>query len=154
LQEIANAKAVVVYAGTKSVSARIFALAPLLAGVQLTPHCQAVLDIMSDQSRKDSWWSQKRDLYTLLLKFKGSEATDSRDMIYALLGISSDAQDADYLRPNYKKNPGQVVYTATSFLFGLSQFPHHTMPELLRNFTSLTQGPLENGRIEKCEQCR
>lgn len=38
LQEVANAKAAVVYAGTKSVSARIFTLAPLLTRVQPEPH--------------------------------------------------------------------------------------------------------------------
>jgi len=53
--------------------------------------------------RKDSWWSQKRDLYTLLLKFRGSKVSDERDIIYALLGISSDALDTDILRADYTK---------------------------------------------------
>ena len=137
LQEVANAKAAVVCSGTKSVSARIFALAPLLIGAKLEPHCQAVLDIMPGSSRKESWWSQKRDLYTLLLKFRGSEASDQRDMIYALLGISSDAQDTDNLRADYTKTVQQVVHDATSFLFSLTDFPYYTMAELFCNFTSL-----------------
>jgi len=38
LQEVANARAALVCSGTKSVTARIFALAPLLIGVQPEPH--------------------------------------------------------------------------------------------------------------------
>ena len=102
LQEVANATTAVVCSGTKSVPARIFALAPSLTGVQPELHCQAVLDIMPGQS-KDSWWSQKRDLYTLLVKFNGSKASDQRDMIYALLGISSDVRDNDSLSADYTK---------------------------------------------------
>ncbi|OCK90799.1 uncharacterized protein K441DRAFT_731328 [Cenococcum geophilum 1.58] len=103
LQEVANAKAAVVCTGTKSIPARIFALAPLLTREDPELHCQAVLDIMPGQSRKDSWWSQKRDLYTLLVKFNGSEASDQRDIIYALLGISSNAHNNDSLRADYTK---------------------------------------------------
>ncbi|KAF2177019.1 HET-domain-containing protein, partial [Zopfia rhizophila CBS 207.26] len=103
LQEVANANAAVVCTGNRSVPARIFALTPWLTGVRPKPHCQAVLDIMPGRSRKDSWWSQKRDLYTLLVKFNGSKASDERDMIYALLGISSDARDNDSLRADYTK---------------------------------------------------
>jgi len=39
LQEVANAKAAVICSGTKSVSARIFALAPLLIGAKPEPYC-------------------------------------------------------------------------------------------------------------------
>ncbi|OCK89825.1 HET-domain-containing protein, partial [Cenococcum geophilum 1.58] len=137
LQEVANAKAAVVCSGTRSISARIFALAPLLIGAKPEPHCQAVLDIMPGSSRKESWWSQKRDLYTLLLKFRESKATDQRDIIYALLGISSDARDTDNLRADYTKTVQQVVHNATLFLFGLTDFPYHTMAEFICNFTSL-----------------
>ncbi|KAF2174550.1 HET-domain-containing protein, partial [Zopfia rhizophila CBS 207.26] len=117
LQEVANANAAVVCTGNRSVPARIFALTPWLTGVRPKPHCQAVLDIMPGRSRKDSWWSQKRDLYTLLVKFNGSKASDERDMIYALLGISSDARDNDSLRADYTKSTQQVIHDAISFLF-------------------------------------
>lgn len=127
IQEVANAKTALVCVGTKSVSSRIFALAPWLIGIQPESHCQAVLDIMPGQSRETSWWSQKRDLYTLLQKFKRSEASDSRDMIYALLGISSDGYDADTLRPDYEKTDLQVVHAAASFLFGLTECYYHTI---------------------------
>jgi hypothetical protein len=92
LQEVANAKRATVYSGTKSVSARVFAIAPTLVNVHVEDHCQAVLDIMPGLSREFSWWSEKRDLGTLLLKFGASEATDQRDKIYAMFGISSEPQ--------------------------------------------------------------
>ncbi|KAF2464838.1 HET-domain-containing protein [Lindgomyces ingoldianus] len=137
LQEVANAKRAVVCSGTKSVSARIFALAPLLMNTTPEPHCQAVLDIMPGPSRKYSWWSQKRDLYTLLRKFKSSKASDPRDMIYALLGISSDAHSTNRLRADYTKDLQQVVVDTASFFFGRSDFTFHTVPELLQHGTSL-----------------
>jgi hypothetical protein len=137
LQEVANAKRAVVSSGTKSVSARIFALAPFLMEINPEPHCQAVLDIMPGRSRKDSWWSQRRDLYTLLVKFGGSMASDPRDMLFALLGISSDARDTDSLRADYTKDHRQVVHDTSLFIFGLSGLPFHTIPELVCNCTSL-----------------
>ncbi len=101
LQEVANARADIVACGTMSVSARIFTLIPSLVGINPDPHCQAVLDMMPGLSRKESWWSQMRDLRTLLLKFAKSEASDQRDIIYALLSISSDACAINFLQADY-----------------------------------------------------
>jgi hypothetical protein len=104
LQEIANAKKASVWCGTKSVRARTFALAPSLIGIKPERHCQAVLDIMPGRLQEESWWSESRDLYNLLLKFRESRASDPRDKVYALLGISSDARNTDSLRPDYTKD--------------------------------------------------
>jgi hypothetical protein len=134
LQEVANAKAALVCSGTKSVLAVVFALAPFLIGAEPEPHCQAVLDIMPGLPRNNSWWSQKRDLYTLLQKFSGSVASDPRDRIYALLRISSDARDTDALRADYTKTIDQVVRGAAIFLFGLPDIHSHSMEYLLGNF--------------------
>ena len=127
LQEVTNANVAIVCAGSRSVSAHIFTLAPLLIKVQPEPHCQAVLGIMPGPSRKDSWWSQKRNLYTLLLKFNGSQAGDPRDLIYALLGISSNAQDTNNLHVDYTKTVQQVIHDAALFLFSLFDSPYCTI---------------------------
>ena len=116
LQEIANARVARIYCGRKSVSARVFAQFPSLLGVQTDSHCQAVLDVMPGYSRKESWWGRKRDLYTLLSKFRNSEATDERDIIYALLGISSDACQSNTLVPDYSRSLEEVIQDTTSFL--------------------------------------
>lgn len=55
------------------------------------PHTQSVLDIMPGPLRHRSWWTSNRDLGTLLRKFRSSQAGDPRDLVYTLLGISSDA---------------------------------------------------------------
>jgi len=116
LQEIANARVATIHCGTKSVSARIFAQFPSIIGLEPNSHCQAVLDIMPGLSRKESWWGQDRNLHNLLMKFRKSEATDQRDVIYALLGISLDACQSDILIPDYTKSLHEVVWDTTSFL--------------------------------------
>jgi Heterokaryon incompatibility protein (HET)/Ankyrin repeats (3 copies) len=116
LQEVANARVAEVICGTKSVSARIFSLVPAFVGIVPDPHSQAVLDIMPGHSRESSWWAQKRDLQTLLLKFGNSEASDPRDHIFALLGISTDACNTDLLKPNYENSIQEVIGETVSFI--------------------------------------
>jgi ankyrin repeat protein len=163
LQEVANARAAEVICGTRSVSARIFALIPSLMGITPDPHCQAVLDIMPGPSRKSSWWTQKRNLQTLLLKFGKSEASDPRDIIYALLSMSSDACDTDLLQANYEKSVQEVIHDAALFLlhFHGSGYPIHclldwTLPEFLENLNSLSnkvlKWALERGYVAVVKQ--
>lgn len=117
LQEVAFAKAAIISCGTKSVSARLFGLAPLLLEVVPDAHCQSVLDIMPGPWREASWWSQNQNLYTLLLNFGRSEATESRDLVYALQGMSSDAKHAATLLPNYEKSEANLVRDVVRFIY-------------------------------------
>ncbi|CAN9314482.1 unnamed protein product [Alternaria sp. RS040] len=135
LQEIANAKKASILCGTKSVRARTFALAPSLVGVTPDRHSQAVLDIMPGRLRENTWWTENRDLYNLLLKFSESKASDPRDKVYALLGISSDAQNTDSLRPDYTRSLQNAIHDTSSFLFGPSDVPYETMSEFLEDLT-------------------
>ena len=57
----------------------------------------------------------------MLDKFRSSEATDPRDKIYALLGISSNACDTDLLRADYGKNLEDTIFDTTSFLLNLNE---------------------------------
>jgi ankyrin repeat protein len=116
LQEVANARSAIVVCGLKHISTRIFALFPPILHVTPDPHCQAVLDIMPSRLRDNSWWSQKRTLHMLLQKFIASQATDKRDMIFALLDISSDACDTNLLCADYEKSLKEVVRDTASFL--------------------------------------
>ena len=115
LQEVANARAGLVCCGEKSIPARLFACAPRLLDIEPDPRIQAVLDIMPGPVRNTSWWSQSRELYTVLRKFGESEASDSRDMIYALLGICSNAKDPGILRADYNKTPQELIRDVTRF---------------------------------------
>lgn len=71
---------------------------------------------MPGPSRQESWWVQDRTLRTLLEKFRECEASDEQDMIYALIGISSDAHDSNILDQNYEKLSEQVVQDTILFI--------------------------------------
>ncbi|OCK79113.1 HET-domain-containing protein [Lepidopterella palustris CBS 459.81] len=118
LQEIANARRASIVCGWKSVSTQTFAIVPPLLGVKASKQCRAVLDIMPGGSRNHSWWSKGRTLHTLLKRFRTSQATEQRDLIYALLNMSSDACGGKILVPDYTKELKKVVQETTSFLLG------------------------------------
>ena len=139
LQEVANAKRARIWCGTKSIKSHTFTLAPKLMNVEPERHSQAVLDIMPGSLREESWWSESRDLYNLLLKFKESKATDPRDQVYALLGISLKSPDTEHRnapRPDYEKDPQEVARDTAFFLFGHSDVPYKTISELIEELAS------------------
>lgn len=144
IQEVAKAQSARVACGTKSVTTRIFALVPSLIGVELTSHRQAVFDIMPGPSRISSWWLMNRDLYTLLQKFQGSKASDQRDMIFALHGISSDACDTRTIGADYSKSLEDTVHSTLTSLLGLDEMRISSrcllrwdLPRFLSEFPSL-----------------
>jgi hypothetical protein len=150
IQETANAQVAEIVCGGKSVSASIFALMPPLLEITPDPHCQPILDIMPGSLRDSSWWAKKPDLYTMLNKFRNSEATDPRDKIYALLGISSNACDTDLLRADYRKSLEDTIFDTTSFLLNLNEldppicrFFDWTLLEFLRNLDILANEVLK-----------
>ncbi|KAM0313627.1 hypothetical protein ACHAO8_005284 [Botrytis cinerea] len=117
LQEVANARrSTTVHCGNKSISATIFSQFPALVALNPPVHVQSVLDIMPGISRNESWWAQGQKLQTLILKFRESEATDDRDKIYALLGMSSDTYRSNILNSKYDKSSQQVIREAVSFI--------------------------------------
>jgi hypothetical protein len=107
--------------GGRSVSASVFALMPPLLEITPDLHCQPILDIMPGALRDSSWWAEKRDLHTMLDKFRNSEATDPRDKIYALVGISSDTCGTNDLKTDYGKDLQDVVFNTTSFLLNFNE---------------------------------
>ncbi|RFU26911.1 hypothetical protein B7463_g9427, partial [Scytalidium lignicola] len=152
IQETGNARAADIVCGNKSISANIFALMPSLLGITPDLHCQSIIDIMPGPLRDSSWWAKKRDLYTMLDKFRYSEATNPKDKIYALLGISSDACNTDLLRADYGKSLQDIIFDTVSFLLNLSEsdppiyrFFDWTLPEFLENLHSLANKVLKDG---------
>ncbi|KAI3317792.1 ankyrin repeat-containing domain protein [Xylariaceae sp. AK1471] len=144
IQEVASARTASVICGWKSVSAGIFAQIPSSMGMH-TNHWQTILDIMPGHVRQKSWWSQNRDLRTLLVKFRDSEARDPRDNIYALLGISSDANENDVFRPDYEMSLQNVIQNTISFLLfrklvdlSVYKLPKWTVSQLYRNLDGLS----------------
>ncbi|PON27417.1 hypothetical protein TGAM01_v203798 [Trichoderma gamsii] len=119
LQEAANARAGLVLCGSKAAKPWLLQVIPKLLDIIPDDHCQAVLDVMPGPWRNSSWWNRNQDLYTLLSRFGGSEATEPRDLIYALRGMSSDAKDAPGLYPDYTKSEEELVRDAIIFLYPL-----------------------------------
>lgn len=110
LQEVANARTASVIYGHNQMSTRLFTRLPLVLGISPSGGTQAVLDIMPGHSRSKSWWAERRDLRTLLSKFSGSQATDPRDEVYALLGLCSDQEYASiFIKPDYTRSQEQVA---------------------------------------------
>jgi ankyrin repeat protein len=158
IQEIANARSATIMCGTLTVSSRIFAAMPSLVGITMDPHCQAIFDVMPGPLRKHSWWAKRRDLRTLLLKFRWSKASDSRDVIYALLGISSDARNSEYLLPNYELSEEEVVRDTLAFLLSFNDLgsstpslPQWTLLDFTQSLESLgnrvLQWSVESGKV-------
>jgi hypothetical protein len=146
LQETANAHVAEIVCGRKSVLASVFARTPSLLKLRSYPndHCKSVLEIMPGPFRCSSWWAGKRDLYTLLKKFRSSDATEPRDKIYALLGISSDAGDPCFPKANYEETIQDVIFNTSLFLLKLNnlnspvyRFFSWTLPEFLEKLNVL-----------------
>jgi hypothetical protein len=107
LQEVIAGKNVTAYCGTKSIRMdRLeLVLAEAIKGQELlsipqVPHF--------DSFQKDPSTDMPRPLMELWMSSASSRATDPRDKIYALLGLSSDGQEIVPL-PNYKQ-PLPVVF--------------------------------------------
>ncbi|KAK2007358.1 HET-domain-containing protein, partial [Colletotrichum eremochloae] len=117
LQEVASAHAARICCGGKSVSTQYFGVLPGWLGVAPSPHCQAVIDMMPSVSRAHSWWADRRDIFTLLRHFGHSNATEPRDIIYAICGISTDASGPDVLTPDYTIPAQELTSKVSQFLF-------------------------------------
>ncbi|KAH8887180.1 ankyrin [Thozetella sp. PMI_491] len=144
IQEIASARTAIVTCGWDSIPTRTFSLMPGLMTVRADRHAQAILDVMPGHGRKDSWWSNDRSLHNLLNKFKTCDASRAHDMIYALLGISSDANDSRVFPPDYELSMGALIPRVISYLlFGevldpsIYKFPSWSLTTVINSLDDL-----------------
>lgn len=130
VQEAASARGVFFMCGGHAIVARIFFDLAFLLEVLAKNQARAILDVLPGRRAWESWWNQNRELRTLLVKFQNCEATDERDKVYALLGISSDACLGNAFPPDYEKPMQEVVQNTISFLlFGeLVDLDAHPLP--------------------------
>ncbi|VUC37957.1 unnamed protein product [Clonostachys rosea] len=144
LQEAASARRALIVCGWRSISSRTFALMPSLMDIEPDAHSRAVLEIMPGHLRGSCWWSEKRTLETLLWKFRSSQASDPRDRVYALLGISSDACRKEVFPANYEIDVGLMSQNAISYLLFKTvhdPFLHHLPRWDLDRILSLLETP-------------
>ena len=76
---------------------------------------RAVISLMEGNSAR----VHEKRIYDLVIDFWNRRATDFRDKIYALIGISSDACNSLFLRPNYNLELDQIVYKLVLFSLGI-----------------------------------
>jgi hypothetical protein len=114
MQEVANARDALVYCGSKSIPASIFALSPRLIPVSKPEpsRYQSVLDLMPGSLRKYGRPDYGQDLHSLLLRFSSAQASESYDRVYGLLGMCPDALRDATLKPDYTK-PGKDLLRDT-----------------------------------------
>lgn len=129
LQEAALAKSAMITCGRNEVNSRAFVVMPSLLSVKCSAVQQSRLDILPGLLRAKSWWGESSDknLITLIQKFGKSEASDPRDIIYALLGLSGDTHSSDFLRPDYQISLDEAIQrSVTYFMIQTHDLPRHT----------------------------
>lgn len=177
IQEAAAAKSATITCGRNRVHSRTFALMPAVLEINCSEPEQARLDLMPGLLRDQRSWtssSYSEDLGTLLRKFGHSNATDSRDIIYALIGLCEDAYTSDILRPNYEITLEQVIQNTVAyllkrsgdlhkdsctgvlpawnlkeFLYALQDLPMHTFFWAMQHCEDKLLGDLLNCQLEK-----
>lgn len=149
LQEAALAKSAMITCGRNEVNSRALVVMPSLLSVSCSEGEQARLDILPGLLRAKAWFtSGSNDLLTLLQKFGRSKASDLRDIIYALLGLSGDAHSSEDLRPNYEIDLEEAIQNCVAYLmrqkndlptqFSVQSLPKWSIDTFLDSLTCLT----------------
>ncbi|KAI4598995.1 hypothetical protein KJ359_002411 [Pestalotiopsis sp. 9143b] len=116
IQEVANARRGSVQCGKRFVTCRTFVHAHALLGGKTTQQSRNILDAMPTHWRTSSWWSEERDLFSVLQKFRDSESTLSSDKIYALRGLCSFREDASFFSVDYQQPVQHVILDAIAHM--------------------------------------
>ncbi|KAF5611918.1 heterokaryon incompatibility protein [Fusarium subglutinans] len=126
LQEVANAKKIIVTCNLGEIPGWIFALLPHAMEVKVTEQFQAVLDIMPHPLTPSASRKETRNLSNLLWKFRGCKATDPRDRVYALLGMATDRKESA-IQPDYAKEEHMVMKDLYAYILG-GEWPVYDSP--------------------------
>ncbi|KAL5617601.1 hypothetical protein FOBRF1_006349 [Fusarium oxysporum] len=135
LQEVANARRITVRCSQGRLAHKAFAIIPFAVGVQASEQCQAVLDIMPGPLKRSSWWNKNRNLCQLLWRFRGCQATDPRDRVYALLGMASD-METNAIQADYSKREPAVMREFLGYLSGKEWPAYESMASNIRELQS------------------
>ena len=133
LHDVAFARSAIVTCGWKEINSRAFVVMPSLLNIYCGEGEQARLEIMPGILRATSWWTRSgRDLLTLLRKFGRDRASDKRDVIYALMGLSTDAYSSELLQPDYQLSAQEVIQKCVTYiLLQQGNLSKGTPPQLL-----------------------
>ncbi|KAH6637800.1 heterokaryon incompatibility protein-domain-containing protein [Boeremia exigua] len=134
IQEVAQSRSAVVMRGHYSVEAATFAQLPDLIGVPVDRHCRQVFNVMpgmryapvsqaADFNQNGTWIH--RSLRTLLGDFRESQSTEPKDKIFALLGLSTEHEEAS-ARLSYSKKEKEFVNAIIASL--IPAVPQEALP--------------------------
>ncbi|KAI1116381.1 hypothetical protein F5Y14DRAFT_407931, partial [Nemania sp. NC0429] len=149
LQEVANARRALLCCGTASIDARIFALSPILLEVDLDEHLRAVFDLMPTYSQSGQRKLQDADFGSILTSFRGSEASDPRDKIFALVGLCADGLARELVRPDYTKHRAEATTAVVEYFLAkdfsasskhISKLSTQTIEEFLKDMVLTKHG--------------
>ncbi|KAI0540443.1 heterokaryon incompatibility protein-domain-containing protein [Xylaria digitata] len=116
LQEVANARRVLIYCGTAAVRAQIFAMAPIILETDLSDHVAAVFELMPTFFGGALRKPRDGDILSILLDFRRSQASDPRDKIFALLGLCEDQRIVKRIVPDYTKDEENIVHNTIKYV--------------------------------------
>ncbi|KAH8585326.1 hypothetical protein B0O99DRAFT_647255 [Bisporella sp. PMI_857] len=148
LQDAFNARAAVLYCGSKAVSSKIMIHVPKLLPDKIDFLSQQVLDLMPG-SRKGGQAASKFQLYDLLQRFQHAKATDQRDKIYALLGMVDFGHSKSIILPDYSMSQKDLMRTVIANLCfcessSVPELPYSTINEFLANLDLIDNNILKD----------
>jgi hypothetical protein len=150
LQDVFNARAAVLYCGSKAVSTKTMIRASEILPDKIEPLSQHVLDLMPGSGpRGDDQVASKFQLYDLLQRFRHAKATDQRDKIYSLLGMIDFGFSKSMILPDYSLSHKDLMREVIANLCfcessSVPEPSYDTINEFLANLD-----PIENQILKK-----
>lgn len=127
LQEVANASAALVCCGSVSIPADTFcSMLPLVFGKPTTSigtHIRGIIDMMPSPFKTIR---NSVGFYHLLQRFGDSQATDPRNIVYGMRGLSRDSEHPDFPPTDYEITEAQLAIRISQFMF------HHDLTHWAR----------------------
>ncbi|PHH66170.1 hypothetical protein CDD81_233 [Ophiocordyceps australis] len=136
VQEVFNARRATIGCNRGLVKADVFSLAPMLLEIEPHAHCQAIIESMPGPYR-NSRLAEKPTLVSLLWKFRGQEATDNRDKIYALLDLARHTPEKPSLEVSYGKSEVELLQDTMTYMFGETKVHVPTITYLQENLAKI-----------------
>lgn len=116
IQEVANARRALLHWGSASLPVALFVQLVRYLGIEIGHRQSAILEMMPRRRRSKSQWSSQQDLYNLLKKFRGSEASHPHDKIFAFMGMCADGKGHGTLIADYSKGLDLVTREAIAYM--------------------------------------
>ncbi|ETS83721.1 hypothetical protein PFICI_05597 [Pestalotiopsis fici W106-1] len=116
VQEIAYAREARVYWGTEGLSVPWFVALVQILDIKRNGHQDALLNMMPRRYRRTSPFGSSQDLLHLLQSFKGAQASNSHDRIFALLNMCEHGKGQGSIVQDYSRPLQSVVRESIAYM--------------------------------------